>query len=50
MSKELVFGHQKPDTDAITAAMAFSYFENELGYETEAVRFELLQHGSTTGR
>lgn len=37
MSKELVFGHQKPDTDAITAAMAFSYFENELGYETEAV-------------
>ncbi|WP_302118167.1 manganese-dependent inorganic pyrophosphatase [uncultured Limosilactobacillus sp.] len=37
MSKELVFGHQKPDTDAITAAMAFSYFQNQLGYETEAV-------------
>mgnify|MGYP000146356086 CR=1 FL=1 len=33
MSKELVFGHQKPDTDAITAAMAFSYFRNEAGYE-----------------
>ncbi|HJE26791.1 manganese-dependent inorganic pyrophosphatase [Limosilactobacillus pontis] len=37
MEKELVFGHQKPDTDAITAAMAFSYFQNQLGYETEAV-------------
>lgn len=37
MSKELVFGHQNPDTDAITAAMAFSYYQNQLGYETEAV-------------
>ncbi|WP_288658326.1 manganese-dependent inorganic pyrophosphatase [uncultured Limosilactobacillus sp.] len=37
MEKELVFGHQKPDTDAITAAMAFSYFQNQLGYETETV-------------
>ncbi|KRK58867.1 inorganic diphosphatase PpaC [Limosilactobacillus antri DSM 16041] len=37
MEKELVFGHQKPDTDAITAAMAYSYFQNQLGYETEAV-------------
>lgn len=37
MDKELVFGHQNPDTDAITAAMAFSYFQNQLGYETEAV-------------
>lgn len=37
MSKELVFGHQSPDTDAITAAMAYSYYQNQLGYETEAV-------------
>ena len=37
MSKELVFGHQKPDTDTIAAAMAFSYYQNQLGYETEAV-------------
>lgn len=37
MSQELVFGHQNPDTDAITAAMAFSYYQNQLGYETEAV-------------
>lgn len=37
MSKELVFGHQKPDTDAIVAAKAFSYLQNEIGFDTEAV-------------
>ena len=37
MSKELVFGHQKPDTDTIAAAMAYSYYQNQLGDETEAV-------------
>lgn len=37
MSKELVFGHQNPDTDAIVAAKAFSYLQNKLGYDTEAV-------------
>lgn len=37
MSKELVFGHQNPDTDAIVAAKAFSYLENQLGEDTEAV-------------
>lgn len=37
MTKELVFGHQSPDTDAIGAAIAFSYFENQLGADTEAV-------------
>ncbi|MFB9769477.1 manganese-dependent inorganic pyrophosphatase [Lactiplantibacillus modestisalitolerans] len=37
MSKELVFGHQNPDTDAIVAAKAFSYLENQLGADTEAV-------------
>ncbi|WP_281164610.1 manganese-dependent inorganic pyrophosphatase [Liquorilactobacillus sicerae] len=35
--KELVFGHKSPDTDAIVAAKAFSYLQNQLGYETEAV-------------
>lgn len=35
--KELVFGHKNPDTDAIVAAKAFSYLENQLGAETEAV-------------
>ncbi|MGX7172855.1 manganese-dependent inorganic pyrophosphatase [Enterococcus ratti] len=37
MSKILVFGHQNPDTDAIGAAIAFSYLQNQLGKETEAV-------------
>lgn len=37
MSKELIFGHQSPDTDAIVAAKALSYLENKLGRDTEAV-------------
>ena len=37
MSKELIFGHQSPDTDAIVAAKALSYLENKLGNDTEAV-------------
>lgn len=35
--KEFVFGHKNPDTDAICAAKAYSYLQNQLGYETEAV-------------
>ena len=35
--KELVFGHKKPDTDAIVAAKAYSYLQNQLGADTEAV-------------
>jgi manganese-dependent inorganic pyrophosphatase len=37
MSKELVFGHQSPDTDAIVAAIAFADFEKQLGKEFEPV-------------
>ncbi|MDO4669854.1 MAG: manganese-dependent inorganic pyrophosphatase [Aerococcus sp.] len=37
MSKILVFGHQSPDTDAITCAITYSYLLNELGYEAEPV-------------
>ena len=37
MSKILVFGHRNPDTDAIASAISFSYLQNELGKETEAV-------------
>uniref|UniRef100_UPI0035A01755 DHH family phosphoesterase n=1 Tax=Jeotgalibaca porci TaxID=1868793 RepID=UPI0035A01755 len=37
MEKLLVFGHQNPDTDAIVAAKAFSYLQNEIGYDTEPV-------------
>lgn len=35
--KELVFGHKNPDTDAIVAAKAFAYLQNQLGADTEAV-------------
>lgn len=37
MEKELIFGHQNPDTDAIGTAIAYSYLQNKLGYNTEAV-------------
>ncbi|MFO8069436.1 MAG: manganese-dependent inorganic pyrophosphatase [Alkalibacterium sp.] len=37
MSKILIFGHQSPDTDAITSAITFSYLQNKLGKETEPV-------------
>ncbi len=37
MAKELVFGHQNPDTDAIAAAIAASYYLNQKGMDTEAV-------------
>ncbi|KRK91838.1 manganese-dependent inorganic pyrophosphatase [Companilactobacillus futsaii] len=35
--KELVFGHKNPDTDAVSAAIAYSYLQKKLGYNTEAV-------------
>ena len=37
MAKELIFGHQNPDTDAIGTAIAYSYLQSKLGYDTEAV-------------
>lgn len=37
MSKTLVFGHKKPDTDAIGAAIAFAAFQNARGKDYEAV-------------
>ncbi|UQS86581.1 manganese-dependent inorganic pyrophosphatase [Nicoliella spurrieriana] len=37
MSKELIFGHQNPDTDAIDAAKAYAYLQTKLGYDVEAV-------------
>lgn len=37
MEKELIFGHRNPDTDAIGTAIAYSYFQNQHGYNTEAV-------------
>lgn len=37
MSKLLVFGHQNPDTDAITSAISYAYLLRQLGEEAEAV-------------
>lgn len=37
MDKQLIFGHQSPDTDAITSAISFSYLQNQLGKVTEPV-------------
>lgn len=37
MSKILIFGHQSPDTDAITSAITFSHLQNALGKDTEPV-------------
>ncbi|WP_040225298.1 manganese-dependent inorganic pyrophosphatase [Bhargavaea cecembensis] len=38
MTKTLVFGHKNPDTDSITAAIAYAYLKKELGMDAEAVR------------
>ncbi len=35
MEKTLIFGHQKPDTDAVTSAIVLSYLKNKLGFNTE---------------
>jgi len=37
MNKVLITGHQNPDTDTITSAISFSYLQNSLGKNTEAV-------------
>lgn len=37
MSKLLVFGHQNPDTDTISSAIALAYLLNEVSMEAEAV-------------
>jgi manganese-dependent inorganic pyrophosphatase len=37
MNKILITGHQNPDTDTITSAISFSYLQNILGKNTEAV-------------
>ena len=35
LSKILVFGHQKPDTDSVTSALVLSYLKNQLGLDSE---------------
>ena len=36
MNKTLIFGHKKPDTDAVMSAIGLSYLKNSLGFNTEA--------------
>jgi len=38
MSKVLVFGHKNPDTDTITAAIAYAALKKKLGVDAEAIR------------
>ncbi len=38
MDKVYILGHQKPDTDSITAAISLSYLKNQLGMNTIPVR------------
>lgn len=35
MDKIYIFGHKKPDTDSVTAAISLSYLKNKLGFNTE---------------
>ena len=35
MKKTYIFGHRKPDTDAVMSAIALSYLKNKLGENTE---------------
>ncbi len=38
MEKVYIFGHQKPDTDSITSAIALSYLKDQLGMHTIPAR------------
>ena len=33
--KTYIFGHKKPDTDSVTAAISLSYLKNKMGLDTE---------------
>ena len=35
MQKTFIFGHKKPDTDAVMSAVGLSYLKNQLGENTE---------------
>ena len=36
MEKIYVFGHRKPDTDSVSAAISYAYFKRQLGFNVEA--------------
>lgn len=35
MNEILIFGHRKPDTDSVTAAIALAYYKNQLGFKAK---------------
>ena len=37
MNKVLIFGHKKPDTDSVVAAISLSYLKNKLGMSCEPI-------------
>lgn len=47
MNKILVFGHQNPDTDAITSAISYAYLLNQQGLEAEAVALGQVNEETT---
>ena len=42
MENIFVFGHKKPDTDSIAAAISLSYLKNKLGIHTIPKHLEVL--------
>lgn len=44
MTKSLIFGHKSPDTDTITAAIAYAYLKKQLGEDVEAVRLGAMNN------
>ncbi|WP_117169519.1 manganese-dependent inorganic pyrophosphatase [Paraliobacillus sediminis] len=44
MTKSLIFGHKSPDTDTITAAIAYAYLKKQLGEDVEAVRLGTINN------
>ena len=44
MNKIYIFGHRKPDTDAVTSAIALSYLKNEQGLNTKPYILDSLNN------
>ncbi|WP_099157543.1 manganese-dependent inorganic pyrophosphatase [Virgibacillus ndiopensis] len=42
MGKTFIFGHKNPDTDTITAALAYAHLKSELGFDVEPVRLGVV--------
>lgn len=44
MEKVFIFGHRRPDTDSVTAAITLSYLKNQLGMDTVPVVLSEINH------